>query len=98
MSVTMMAATLLRHFRFEAIMPNSRQLPCGYDITVWTCVLDCLLAVFCVRHKLQNMYMQDFMPLPADGEISRPAMTLQLPANTTNTCMPISRVHSTASG
>lgn len=34
MSVTMMAATLLHHFRFEAITPNTPELPCGYDITV----------------------------------------------------------------
>ena len=34
MSVTMMAATLMRHFRFEAIHPNSKAIPCGYDITV----------------------------------------------------------------
>jgi hypothetical protein len=34
MSVTMMAATLMRHFRFKAIHPNSKAIPCGYDITV----------------------------------------------------------------
>ena len=34
MSVTMMAATLMRHFRFEAIHPNTNAIPCGYDITV----------------------------------------------------------------
>ena len=34
MSVTMMAATLLRHFRFEAIHPNTPDIPCDYDITV----------------------------------------------------------------
>lgn len=36
MSVTMMAATLLRHFRFDAIHPNTPAIPCGYDITVCT--------------------------------------------------------------
>jgi hypothetical protein len=34
MSVTMMAATLMRHFRFEAIYPCAPRIPCGYDITV----------------------------------------------------------------
>ena len=34
MSVTMMAAVLMRHFRFEAIHPNTNAIPCGYDITV----------------------------------------------------------------
>ena len=34
MSVTMMAATLMRHFCFEAIHPKSLVIPCGYDITV----------------------------------------------------------------
>jgi hypothetical protein len=34
MSVTMMAATLMRHFRFEAIHPKTREIPCAYDITV----------------------------------------------------------------
>lgn len=64
MSVTMMAATLLRHFRFEAIHPNTPDIPCGYDITVCACVavtkptlalpqlaLYCILLVLrCMQH------------------------------------------------